>query len=126
MRGISNQDHSAPMPFVELHIFNRPEVELVIGLQRCEIRRDRRAEFGKATPEAVEASRGDIFEAFPINDSKTLSMAFAHRGHPEKGPLTHENHHVGHACRACRDDASPNHLSGISGRRGSNGELAHR
>jgi len=115
MSSIPNQDHSAAVPLVELDPFNRPNDELFITLQGSEIRRSRLAESSKAASEAFEASRKGVLEAPPVDGSKTIGIALAHRDHPEKASLAHENHHVDHLSRACRYDAPPDHLPSIAG-----------
>jgi hypothetical protein len=115
MGSIPNQDHPPAIPLVELDPFNRPNVKLLIRLQTSEIRRNRRAESHKAASEAFEASHEGVLEAAPVDGSKTIGIALAHRDHPEEASLAHENHHFDYPSRACRYDAPPDHLPSIAG-----------
>jgi hypothetical protein len=115
MCSIPNQDHPATVPLVELDPFNRPNDELFIALQGSEIRRNRFAESSKAASEALEASHKGVLEAYPVDGSKTISVALTHGDHPEKASIAHENHHFDYASRAGRYDAPPDHLPSIAG-----------
>ena len=77
MGSVPDHYHSAAIPLVELDPFNRPEMELLIGLQGSEIRWNRCAESGKAASKAFEASRERVLEARPVDGSETIGTALA-------------------------------------------------
>jgi hypothetical protein len=87
MSSVSNQDHPATIAFVELDPFNRPNVELLISLQRCEILRSRPAESNKVASKALETFLDRVIKALSVDRSKTIGIALAHRDQPKKASL---------------------------------------
>jgi SAM-dependent methyltransferase len=107
MRGITDQDNPPGGPGIQVHPLDGPEVQLLIGLQRSQVLRNRAAETGEPATEPRQPARQRIIDLLAAHRGEAVRLPAADRDHADEAAIAQQHYQLIHPGRSTRYHAAP-------------------